>query len=757
MKQPYHLDGPLHLTGKSRFVGDYPKPDELQFIRILYSPYAKAKILSIDTTEAEKLAKIITYKDIPGPNQIGHLLPDEVLLAETEVVYVGQPVALAVSADAELAERAVQLIKVEYREETPVLTIDQALLNNDLYMPERRIETGDIEAGFKNSDYIIEDVIESGGQEHFYMETQRCLAVPGEDHEVTLYSATQSTSETQEIAARILNVRSKDVTVDVKRLGGAFGGKERTAVIWSCLAALACSIVRKPVELVLPRIEDMISTGKRHPFKSKYKMGFNKDGKIQAYSVELNSNGGASIDLSMAILERAMLHSDNIYYLPNARIIGRACRTNYSPNTAFRGFGAPQGIFVIERALTKMAQILKKDVFEIRKINAYQEGQLTPFAQPVKEACSTEILDMLQEKSAYQKLVQENIEFNKKKKFLKRGIGIAPVKFGISFTTAFLNQGASLVWVYTDGSISVTHGGIEMGQEVNTKVAQTVSCTLGVTLENIRVESSHTKRVANASPTAASTGSDLNCNAALNACQQIKSRLIPVAEKMLEEKFGIKVSNVVFKNNIIYDLQDKGNCIAFTDLIHRAYMERVNLGAQGFYATPGVHFDRASGKGNPFFYFVFGAALAHTEVDILTGMHKLLAVHIVHETGTSINSEIDKGQIAGAFFQGYGWSTFEELVWNEKGMCISNTPSTYKIPCYRDLPEVFEITCLDRERKESSALGSKGIGEPPLIYGEAVWFAIKDALEAIGEHQKEADLKMPATPEAVLMAAEKLY
>ncbi len=755
--EPFHIAGPLHVTGRSRFVTDEPRPEGMCFLKIFSSPHARARILRLDTSEAERAPGILgvfTHRDIPGHNQIGHAALDEPLFPVEETAFFGQPMAIVAGETEEAAERGINLIKAEFQELKPVLSVEKALARGLLYAPERRIEAGDVERGFAESEHILEGRMETGAQEHVYLETQACRAVPGEDGEVILYSATQSTAEVQEVAARILGVDRKDVTVDVRRLGGAFGGKERAATIWACLAALACYKLRRPVELSLSRLEDMSWTGKRHPYVIKYRAGFGGDGRIKALSMELNSNGGAYTDLSMAILERSMLHADNAYFIPNARIIGRACRTNLPPNTAFRGFGAPQGIFAIEYVMEGIARKLGLDPLEVRKRNSYAEGQPTPYGQPVHEAAVTEMLERLEKKSRYQDLRKSVEEFNLNNSELRRGIGVVPVKFGISFTSAFLNQGSALVLVYGDGTVSLSHGGIEMGQEVNTKVAQVVSRELGVGLESIRVETSNTKRTANASPTAASTGADINGHAARDAASQIRERLAPVAAEMLSKKWGTSfpANGIVFEDDRVFSRDNPEKSISFGELAHQAYMDRIDLCAHGFYATPGVYFDRERGKGNPFYYFVFGSCLVVAEVDVMTGASRLVEVHIVHETAKSLNRAIDRGQIEGAFIQGYGWCTMEEIRWDDKGRYLAVTPSTYKIPTIRDLPEVFDIEMVETKRKHASVFGSKAIGEPPLIYGEAAWFAVKEAIESLSGHRKVADLAHPATPEAVLAA-----
>lgn len=760
-KVPYHLSGCLHVTGKSKFIGDNPLPGDLHYLQCVLSPFAHAKIKSIDSEKAldyPGVEAVLTYKDIPGQNQIGHPTLDEPLLPEDEVCYIGQPVVLVIAANKRIAEKAAKLVSINYEELQPVLTVDDALEKGLLYIPERKIKRGDVDKAFQDCDYTLQGVVESGAQEHFYMETQRCLAVPGEENEITLYAATQSTSEAQEVAARVLGLKSKDITVDVKRLGGAFGGKERSATIWACLTALACHKIKKPVLLQLSRYEDMMATGKRHPFKSNYKIGFSKEGKIIAYSVELNANGGAYTDLSIAILERAMLHADSSYYLPHVRIIGRACRTNLPPNTAFRGFGAPQGIFVMETAIQRIAKMLNLDPIYIRQLNAYREAQPTPYGQAVLESSIVDLYDLLKKKADYTRIRQEIDLFNQKNTILKRGIGTVPVKFGISFTTAFLNQGSALAWIYTDGTISLSHGGIEMGQELNTKVAQCFAQTLGVKLERIKIESSNTKRIANASPTAASSGADINCNAAIIAANHLKERLVPIVSLILKQKIDLEIAHekIHIENDIAYDVRKPDTIISFEELIKTAHINLVDLGAHGFYSTPGIYYNRDEGYGTPFYYFVYGCGLSIMEINTLTGENRLVDCYLIHENAKSINKEIDKGQVLGAFFQGYGLSTMEEEKFNEKGQYLALTPSTYKFPSYADLPSKIHVELVEKDCHYASALGSKGIGEPPLVYGLSTYFALQDAISAIYNHTKEVDLHMPATTESIILAIDKM-
>ncbi len=756
---PQHLSGKWLVTGKARFIFDEPKPKDLQFVKILTSPHAHARIVSIDKSQAQNIkgvSTVLSAEDIPGKNQIGVVAKDEPLLPHSKVNYVGQPVVIVAADSVAIAETAIKQIKIKYKLLKPILSINQALKNNSLLSEIRKIESGNIQKGFAQSDYVIEGLVNTCSQDHFYLETQIARAIPTEDNEFIIQSATQSPSEVQDVVARVLGLKNKDITVDVRRLGGGFGGKERAATIWACLAALAAYKTRKPCELRLSRVDDMSWRGKRHPMECKYKVGFNKDGKMKAYAIEFNIKGGAYTDLSLAIMQRAMVHADNAYFMPNARIIGRPLRTNFPPNTALRGFGAPQGIFAIEYTMERISHKLKIDPIKIRQANLYQTGQKTPYGQKIQDSNLSELFDRLKKNSGYDKLVQDVHKFNHKSNYIKRGIGITPVKFGLSFTKISHNQTSALIWIYEDGTISVSHGGIEMGQEVNTKVAQVVEKQFGVSLDRIRIESNNTRRIGNSTPTAASACADLNGNAAKIAADKIISKLKHFAQKLLYQKQKTKLENIVFKNNIIFDKQNPKSFITFTDLVKMAFAERIPLCAHGFYKTPNINFDPIKGQGSPFLYFVYGCALSLVEVDVLSGNFTIKKTYIVHEMGKSLNIAIDRGQIEGAFLQGVGWLTIEELLYDDKGFCITNTPSTYKIPTIKDIAQELNIEMIERDTPYSSVLGSKAIGEPPLIYGESVFFAIKNAIESVADYKFETNLTIPATPESIIMAIEEL-
>jgi len=751
-KLPWHINGKLHVCGSSAFIADEPPQKGMLHAKFLFSPVAHARIKRLDLSKAKSFPgvhAVISYNDIPGENMIGHVLPDEPLFPDKTIMYCGQVLAMVLSEDESIAEAAVKLIDFEYEELEPILTIDEADRKQEWYIPERKIERGQVEQALKKSAHRLQGTCISGGQEHFYMESQRARAIPVDHDLIHIYSATQSTMEVQEIAARVLGIPVHRVIVEVFRLGGAFGGKERAATIWAVLAGLGAYLTQRAVQVKLSRDEDMHYTGKRHPFQSDWQIGFDDEGRISAWDILLRSNGGAYVDLSIAILERAMFHADNIYYIPNVRIRGRACRTNLPPNTAFRGFGGPQAIFVIESAIEKIAAHLGKDPLEIRKLNAYHNGDVAPYGQKIKEASAAGILDQAASDSNYEKLKASVASFNQNHRYRKQGLGIVPVKFGISFTTAFLNQGSAMIWVYIDGSVSVSCGGVEMGQELNTKVAIVVSKVLGVDPQRIRVESANTQRIGNASPTAASTGSDINGNAARIAAEKIRSKLRQAALMLIKERYNIIPDELIFDHNKIFPVGFPNHSISFADSVKRAYHERMPLGAYGYYATPDLFFDSELGEGRPFHYFVYGAAISRVEIDMLSGEHRVLSTHIVHENGKSLHPEIDKGQIIGAFIQGMGWCTMEELIVDVKGQYQSGNPSTYKIPGIRDLPAQLELRMLQSRSSEASVFGSKAVGEPPFIYGLSVFFALQNAIQSV---KPEAELSFPATNEAIISA-----
>lgn len=747
---PLHISGRDHVTGRSQFIDDIPKPRNLLFVKILPSPIAHGKIIRLDTSAAREVPgvrAVLTAEDIPGENQIGGIIQDEVCLASGHVHFVGEPVVVVGAESLEAAEKALQKIELQIEELEPVLTVKEALEKKQFIGPVRKIERGNVEAVFADCPNYLEGVICNEGQEHFYLETQSTLTIPEDNGGITVYASSQNPNEIQRMTAKVLGVSQNQITVDIKRLGGGFGGKETQATAWACMAALVTHHTGCPAEIRLTRDEDMLCTGKRHAFENYYRVAYDGEGKILAYEVELNANCGAVADVSTSVLERAMLHAENSYRIENIRIIGRPCKTNLHPATAFRGFGGPQGIFAIESVIERIAYSLGLDSYDVRMKNSYREGDIAPYGEEILngEHMGT-VLEKLRKDSRWDERRKNIAEYNARNKYSKKGIGVTPVKFGISFTAAHLNQGSALVHVYFDGSVSVTHGAIEMGQEVNTKIAQIAATNFGIPLGLIRIESNNTKRVANTSPTAASSGCDLNGHAVENASLEIMKRLKGLAKRLYPD------TEIAFERGFLYPV--KGNrtdydtpLATFQELVKKAYFERIDLSAHGFYATPGIHFDREKGEGHPFLYYVFGAAVSEVTVDLLTGRTSLDFAHIIHDCGSSLNPRVDIGQIQGAFAQGAGWVTTEELVYNKKGRLLSSSPATYKIPTIGDMPEDLHVELLEGSINEPGIKRSKAIGEPPFVYGESVFFAIANALCSLGDYP--VNLTIPATPEKV--------
>ncbi|RLD56256.1 MAG: xanthine dehydrogenase molybdopterin binding subunit, partial [Bacteroidetes bacterium] len=621
--------------------------------------------------------------------------------------------------------------------------------------PPRKIECGDINSAFKNSPHTFNGELTTGGQEHWYLETQSSIAIPGEDKEMKISSSTQHPSETQAIVAEVLGIQRNDVEVEIRRMGGAFGGKETQANHYAAWAALLAHKTRQAVKIHLTRDEDQIMTGKRHPFFNKYKVGFDENGMIQALDIALNINAGSSSDLTMAILERAMFHVDNAYYIPNLRVIGNSWKTNLPSNTAFRGFGGPQGIGIIEEIIDRIARYLKKDPLKIRQLNFYQEGNnnQTHYGQIVENNRLPLLYGQLIKSSDYYKRRKEINSFNAGNEFHKKGLAMTPVKFGISFTTSFLNQAGALVNIYQDGTILVNHGGTEMGQGLNTKMMEIAAFEFGIDLENIKVNATNTSKVPNTSATAASSGSDLNGMAVKNAIEKLKNRLAKIALKEWNYKEEY-IGEVVFKDNMIYIASQPEMSFNFPELINIAYLERTSLSATGFYKTPDIHYNRDKGKGKPFHYFAFGMSVSEVMIDILTGSVKLLRTDILHDVGKSLNEKIDIGQIEGAFVQGLGWVTTEDMKYDKKGNLLNHSPDTYKIPTIADIPKDFRVEILKNVPNPNTIRQSKAVGEPPFMHAFSVWLAIKDAVSATGKHEMEPDLPIPATNEVILEAIE---
>jgi xanthine dehydrogenase molybdopterin binding subunit len=760
MNSTPHDSAYKHVTGESVYINDMDFGNQTLYGHVVYSKVAHAKILTVDVSEAVKIKGvkcILSHQDIPGENQMGPVFHDELCLADQEVNFIGQAILLIAAETKEQCREAEKKIIIEFEELPAILDLETAIKNNNLLQPARKIESGDIQKGFEASAHIIEGQLETGGQEHWYLETQSSIAVPGEGNELKLFSSTQHPSETQAIVAEVLGLNRNDVEVEVRRMGGAFGGKETQANHIAAWSALLAHATQQPVKMHLTRDEDQIMTGKRHPTKCSYKVGFLNDGKINSLDVNIHLDAGSSADLTMAILERALFHVDNAYFIPNMKVTGHSWKTNLPSNTAFRGFGGPQGMAVIENIMDRIAWFLKKDAAEVRKLNFYKEGSAdtTHYQQKVENIRLPLIYDQLIESSAYYKRRKQIIQFNQLNQYTKRGLALTPVKFGISFTTSFLNQAGALVNIYRDGSILVNHGGTEMGQGLNTKIIQITSSELGLNQIFIKINSTNTSKVPNTSATAASSGSDLNGMAVKNAIDKLKRRLTPLAKNLLGiEENSVEV--IEFAHGKVFSNTSPEKSILFTELVHKAYLERISLSATGFYKTPDIHFNRNKGTGKPFHYFAFGMAVSEVEVDTLTGYAKLLRTDILHDCGNSINPGIDIGQIEGGFVQGLGWVTTEDLKYDAKGNLLNHSPDTYKIPSIQDIPKDFRVEMLKNVPNPNTIKQSKAVGEPPFMLALSVWLAIKDAISAVGDHKVEPMLSLPATNEVILESIEKI-
>lgn len=761
---PPNESADLHVTGEAVYVDDIPVGGQLLTGRVVISPYAHAKIVSFDLTDARRIPgvhAVLAHADIPGDNQMGPVVKDEPCLVADEVTFCGQAVFLIAAETEQQCREAERLIQVAYEPLDAILDIETAMSNDSLMGSHRRIERGDVEAAFAASDHIIEGELRTGAQEHWYLETQACLCVPGERDEITAYSSTQHPSETQALIAGVLGIRRNSVVVEVRRMGGGFGGKETQANHTACWTALLCRATRRPVKIRLFRDDDMIMTGKRHRFLTRYKAGFTGNGILEAVRIELNADGGAATDLSFAILERAMLHADNSYYIANFSVTGAIWKTNLPPNTAMRGFGGPQGTAAIETVVDRVARFLRKDPAEIRSRNFYGtiSRNTTHYGQTVENNRLPEMYDQLIRSSDYRERRNAVDEFNATHEFYKKGLALTPVKFGISFATSFLNQAGALVNIYTDGTILVNHGGTEMGQGLHSKIRHIAAREFGVSLERVKVSATNTSKVPNTSATAASSGSDLNGMAVRNAAATLKSRIAEtIAEVFSEENRSSPTfaSHIVFEDESIIDGDHPERRIAFADAMPIMQQRQVSLSATGYYRTPDIGWDREKGRGKPFHYYAFGMAVSEVLLDLLTGRHKLLRTDILHDTGASINPAIDIGQVEGGFIQGVGWCTTEEIKWDENGRLMTHSPDTYKIPTVGDIPQDFRVSLLRTDPNPGTIHGSKAVGEPPFMLSLSVWLAIKDAVSAVAGHELEPEFSLPATHEVILLSIEKL-
>ncbi|WP_278412117.1 xanthine dehydrogenase molybdopterin binding subunit [Stutzerimonas kunmingensis] len=754
-KSVKHDSAPKHVSGEAVYVDDRLEfPNQLH-IYARMSDRAHARIIRIDTApcyEVPGVAIAITAQDVPGQLDIGAVLPGDPLLADSKVEYIGQPV-IAVAADSlETARKAAMAAIIEYEDLEPVLDVVEALHKKHFVLDSHTHKRGDSATALACAPRRLQGSLHIGGQEHFYLETQVSSVMPTEDGGMIVYTSTQNPTEVQKLVAEVLGVSMNKIVIDMRRMGGGFGGKETQAAGPACMCAVIAHLTGRPTKMRLPRMEDMTMTGKRHPFYVEYDVGFDDDGLLHGIEIDLAGNCGYSPDLSGSIVDRAMFHSDNAYYLGDATINGHRCKTNLASNTAYRGFGGPQGMVAIEEIMDAVARELGKDPLEVRKRNYYgkTERNVTHYYQTVEHNMLEEMTAELEASSDYAKRREDIRAFNAASPILKKGLALTPVKFGISFTASFLNQAGALVHVYTDGSIHLNHGGTEMGQGLNTKVAQVVAEVFQVDIERIQITATNTDKVPNTSPTAASSGADLNGKAAQNAAQTIKQRLVEFAAR----KWQIFEEDIEFKNGQVR-LRDQ--YISFEELIQQAYFGQVSLSSTGFYRTPKIYYDRSQARGRPFYYFAYGAACSEVIVDTLTGEYKMLRSDILHDVGASLNPAIDIGQVEGGFVQGLGWLTMEELVWNDKGKLMTSGPASYKIPAVADMPLDLRVKLVEnRKNPEDTVFHSKAVGEPPFMLGISVWCAIKDAVASLADYRAQPQIDAPATPERVLWGVEQM-
>ena len=743
-----NIDSYTHVRGESVYLDDILLVGGTLYAAVFDSPVAHGKIISLDISEAVKMksvVRIFTTKDIPGENQIGGIIPDEELLANTHVHFCGMPVALVVAESEHAARAAVKKIKVEIE---PLLIITdprEAKEKGELIIPPRTFQMGDTTNTWKDCEYIFEGCTETNGQEHLYIETQGAYAVPQENGAIRIYSSTQGPTAVQRTAARVLALPMNKVEVDTTRLGGGFGGKEDQATTWGVMCALAAYHLKRPVKYALHRMEDMRMTGKRHPYSSDFKIGLNKDLKIIAYEASFYQNAGAAADLSPAVMERTLFHCTNSYFVPNVKATAYSCRTNLPPNTAFRGFGGPQGMFVIEAAIAKAAEHLKIPASVIQQKNLLNTGDEFPYGQ-IAQSEANECWNKADELYDIKKLQKEVDEFNASNKLFKKGMALMPICFGISFTKTLMNQARALVHVYTDGSVGVSTAGVEMGQGLNTKILQVAATTFSIDPSRVKINTTNTYRVANTSPTAASAASDLNGKATEIACFAILQRLREVAAVELD----VDIKTIIIKDDWVYVAGQKTDW-NWNKLVMAAYVKRINLSEHAHYAPPGIYFDTTKEKGHPFTYHVYGTAIFTTTVDCLRGIYEIDSVKIVHDYGKSMNPIIDLGQTEGGLVQGIGWMTMEELLYNKEGKLMTNALSTYKVPDIYSVPKEIAIHFLETEKDNLAIFRSKAVGEPPLLYGIGAYFALYNAVKAFNP-AADIPFDAPMTPEKVLMS-----
>jgi xanthine dehydrogenase large subunit len=750
-----HDSAHLHVSGEALYCDDIPLPANTLHAAFGLSSIAHGTIRSLDLSQVSSSPGVVAVAlpaDIPGENNYGGLVKDDPIFAQTEVQYFGQPIFAVAATSYAAARSAARRAKVAYEELPALLDIRAALAAESYVLPTKRLVRGEPDAALERAARRSQGTLSIGGQDHFYLEGQIAVALPQEDGAFLIHSSTQHPSEVQSVVAHALGVPANLVTVHCRRMGGGFGGKETQGALIAAAAAVLAKKTRRPVKLRLDRDVDMIMTGKRHDFVADYVVGFDERGRILALKVMLASRCGYSADLSGPVNDRALCHVDNAYFLEHVEIISHRCKTHTVSNTAFRGFGGPQGMMVIEAVLDDIARTLKLDALDVRRANFYgvEDRNVTPYGQPVEDNAIHDIVAQLESSSDYRARRQAVTRWNSANAVIKRGLALTPVKFGISFTATILNQGGALVQVYTDGTVLLNHGGTEMGQGVHIKVAQVVAAELGIPLSSIHLTTTDTSKVPNTSATAASSGADLNGKAAQIAARTIKERLIRLAA----QSHGVEAASVSFADGRVR-IGDKE--VTFTELVRQAYAARISLSATGFYRTPKIQWDMTALRGRPFFYFAYGAAVSEVAVDVLTGETRLLRLDILHDAGSSLNPAIDIGQIEGGFLQGVGWLTSEELWWNPHGELQTHAPSTYKIPTARDWPRLANVKMLESApNREDTIHRSKAVGEPPLMLAISAFQAIRDACASCGAPGNLPDLGAPATPEAVLRAIDSV-
>ncbi len=752
-RHKHHDSAVFHVQGSATYVDDVTEPIGLVHVAPGYASASSGKITSIDldsVRRAEGVITVLTASDIKGVNDCSPAMGDDLILAQDEVFFHGQVVFAVVASSRTAARKAVKLGSIEIESLAPSVTIAQARQSDETVLPPYQFRRGEVEEQIATAQHNIKNKIDIGGQEHFYLEGQVAMATPQEGGGMHVLSSTQHPSEVQHCVARMLDVDEANVVCEVRRMGGAFGGKESQAAQWAALAALAARKTGKPAKMRLDRDDDMIMTGKRHDFQVEYEAGFNDKGILSAIKSDLYARCGCSADLSLGVNDRAMFHADNAYYYPSLEITSHRLKTNTVSNTAFRGFGGPQGMVFAERMMDEIACRLKLDPLDVRKRNLYAKGRdVTPYNMQITDNISLAMIRSLEKSSNYRTRRKVIKKFNRENTILKKGIALTPVKFGISFTLIHLNQAGALVHVYTDGSVQVNHGGTEMGQGLYTKVASVVANEFGIPAAKVKITATTTEKVPNAAPTAASAGSDLNGMAAQNACIIIKKRLATLAA----QKFDCKVTELEFADGVV---TGAGRSIAFAELAKQAFLERISLSSTGFYATPKISWDRENVAGTPFFYFSYGASCSEVTIDTMTGEMRVDQVDIVHDVGKSLNPAIDIGQIEGGFVQGMGWLTTEELVYNEQGRLTTHAPSTYKIPTATDIPEKFNVELWpSKGNKAATIYRSKAVGEPPVMLALSVFSAIFDAIASL-KPGSVPKLNAPATPEEIMRAVNAM-